>query len=601
MRNRIRGAAAGFEPFAFTLLAVTPDAHRELREWIARRFAVPGEDTDKTRSLSDAVAENVRPGDALYLGMTHTRFSAGVREVLRQFHGTDPGFTLIAIQMTTPYAPLVHAGLARSIVTSWSGDSYYTPGPNPVFQRAWASGVEFEHWSILSLAQRLAAGARGLEWTTTRSLLGSDMERDNAALVRRVGDDTLLVRSLVPDVGIVHAAAADPQGNALVSPPLMEGLSGALAARRGTIVTAEKIVDPAFIRAHAHLARIPASCVSAVVEAPMGGHPGGMLPTGIEGIEAYGEDYEFWVEMRRAARDPADMDTWIKEWVLDCETHAEYIARLGSPRVEGLRKRNRPESWREEVESLDVDLDAPATAVEWAIAAASRVLKMRAPAIGATAMLAGAGMANLAAWLAAYDLAAAGHLLNLVAEMGLVGYWPRPADPMLFNQRNFPTCTMLADIDTALGVIIGGARARSLGSMGAAQVDRFGNINSTLVPGESLLMGSGGANDVATCATETVLTMAQSRERFLERVPYVTAPGERVVALVSTLGVYEKDQGELVLTRVFGSDVGEAVRECRALCGWDLRVARDVSVTMGPSAEELRTLRLLDPQGWFRT
>ncbi|MCA1831180.1 MAG: hypothetical protein LC750_00265 [Actinobacteria bacterium] len=576
------------------------EADPEMRDWIARRFAVPSTGTDKVRSLSDAVAENVRPGDAVYLAMTHTRFSAGVRELLRQFHNADPGFTLVAIQMSTPFSPVVHAGLARKIVTSWSGDSYYTPGPNPIYQRAWKSGVEFEHWSILSLAQRLAAGARGLAWTTTRSILGSSMEIDNASLIRRVDDETLLLQSLVPDVAIVHAAAADVHGNALVSPPLMEGLAGCLSARRGTIVTAEKIVDSSFIRSHAHLARIPASSVCAVVEAPLGGHPGGMLPTGIEGIESYGEDYEFWVEMRRAGRDPADMDAWIKEWILDCDSHAEYVSRLGAQRVDALRRRNRPESWREEVDALDLDLDAPPSAVEWAIAAASRALKKRASVTGATAMLAGAGMANLAAWLAAYDLAAAGHAVDLVAEMGLIGYWPRPGDPMLFNQRNFPTCTMLADIDTAIGIVVGGGAARSLGSLGAAQVDKFGNVNSTLIPGETFLMGSGGANDVARCATETVLTVTQSRERFLDRVPYVTAPGDRVTTLVSTLGVYEKDRRELVLTAVFGSDTDEAVRECRERCGWDLRVARDVASVAPPTTEELRTLRLLDPKGWFR-
>src|SRR5438309_5044876 len=125
----------------------------DLREWIERRFAVPQPATDKVRSLSDAVSEGVKPGDAVHLGMTHTRGGAGVWELLRQFHGTDPGFTLLAVQVSSGYAPLVHAGLARKIVTSWAGDSYYTPGPNPVYQRAWAAGVEFDHWSILTFAQ----------------------------------------------------------------------------------------------------------------------------------------------------------------------------------------------------------------------------------------------------------------------------------------------------------------------------------------------------------------------------------------------------------------------------------------------------------------
>ena len=575
----------------------------ETREWVDRRFAVPEPREDKVRSLSEAVGEGVRAGDTLHLGMTHTRGSAAVWEVLRRFHGGDPGFTLLGVQVSSGYAPLVHAGLARKIVTSWAGDSYLTPGPNPVYQRAWANGVEFEHWSILTFAQRLAAGARGLAWTTTRSLKGSTMEQDNAALIRDLGDGTLAIRSLVPDVSIFHAPAADPQGNVLVSPPLMEGLSGALAARRGAIVTVDKVVDPAFVREHAHLTRIPAAAVRAVVKAPLGGHPGGLRPAGIEGVEAYGEDYDFWVDIRRASRDPALMDAWIKEWVLDCETHDRYLDRLGAGRIAELRRRARPDSWRQDLESVlpAVALDEPPNAIETAIVAASRVLKGKVRATGATAMLAGAGMANLAAWLAAYDLASEGTVVDLVAEMGLVGYWPRPGEPMLFNQRNFPTCTMLADIDTTLSIVVGGGNARSVGSLGAAQVDRFGNINSTLIPETQLLMGSGGANDVATCATESVVAVAQSKERTPERVPYVTAPGERVTALVSTLGVYEKDQGEFVLAAVFGDDTDALARECRERCGWDLRIARDLRVEAGPSREELRTLRLLDPHGWFRS
>jgi acyl CoA:acetate/3-ketoacid CoA transferase beta subunit len=172
---------------------------------------------------------------------------------------------------------------------------------------------------------------------------------------------------------------------------------------------------------------------------------------------------------------------------------------------------------------------------------------------------------------------------------------------MLFNQRNFPSCTMLADIDTTLSLVIGGGNARSVGSLGAAQVDKRGNINSTLIPGETLLMGSGGANDVATCATETVLVVSQSKERYLDRVPYVTAPGDRVTRLVSTLGVYEKDQGEFVLAGVFDSDTTAAAKECRERCGWDLKVARQVETLPPPSTEEIRTLRVFDPQGWFRS
>jgi acyl CoA:acetate/3-ketoacid CoA transferase alpha subunit/acyl CoA:acetate/3-ketoacid CoA transferase beta subunit len=570
----------------------------ELSEWIERRFAVPSVRASKVTTLSDAVATHVRPGDRVHLGLTHARGSAAHWELLRQHIGTEPGFELCAVQMTTPQTPFVHAGLARKVVTSWAGDSYWGPAPSPVYQRAWKAGLEFEQWSILTFAQRLAAGARGVALTTTRALANSSMETDLG--LQRAPDGSVLIPALVPDVSLVHAPAADENGNVLFSPPLFESLNGALAAMRGAVVTVDRVVDASFVREHAHMARLPASAVAAVVEAPLGAHPGGLLPTGIDGVQPYGEDWEFWVELRKAGKDPATLDEWIKEWIVGPGSHEGYVAKLGQARVAALRERSEPDAWRAQLETFG-DFDAPPNAIETAIVAAARVLAERIEVGGLNTMLAGAGMANLAAWLAAYDLAERGTHVDLVAEMGLVGYWPRPGEPILFNQRNFPTCTMLTEIDIALGVLVGGARARSIGALGAAQVDRHGNINSTCVPGSHLLMGSGGANDVITCATESVVLATQSKERFLERVPYVTGPGDRVSALVSTLGIYRRDaDGEFVLTEVFGSEVAAAVRECRERCGWDLRVAPGVAAASAPTRAEVRMLRLMDPKGWFR-
>src|SRR5437879_190436 len=133
----------------------------EVESLLARRFRIPPSSEDKTMSLRDAVERFVRPGDAIHLGLTHTRGGVALWEILRRFHGTNPGFELLGVQLSSPPSPLVHAGLARRLVTSWAGDSYFAPGPSPVYQRAWKEGIEFEHWSILTYVQRLAAGARG--------------------------------------------------------------------------------------------------------------------------------------------------------------------------------------------------------------------------------------------------------------------------------------------------------------------------------------------------------------------------------------------------------------------------------------------------------
>ena len=576
-------------------------------ELLEKRFRIPESNEDKTMPLRDAVERFVQPGDAIHLGLTHTRGGVGAWEILRRFHGRDPGFTLLGVQVTTPAAPLVHAGLVRKVVTSWAGDSYFAPGPSPVYQRAWQDGVEFEHWSILTYVQRLAAGARGLAWATTKSLAGSSMARENRGSYREWEPGLGMVAALVPDVSVFHAVAADRGGNVVLTPPLMENVYGALAARRGAIVTVEKVVDASVIREHAHLVRLPASAVAAVVEAPLGGHPGGLSTGGLAGelaaIEPYGDDYEFWADLREAGRDPAAMDAWTKQWVLDVASHEAYRALLGSTRMDRLRRRGRPEGWREDLDAAleGVDLHAPPTPEERAVVAASRALQSRIRERGYRTLLAGAGMSNLAAWLAAYELAEDGVAIDLAAEMGLVGYWPHAGEPMLFNQRNFPTCTMLADIDWTMSILVGGAQARAIGALGAAQLDKAANINSTVIPGERLLMGSGGANDVATCAAETVVTAVQTRDRFLEQVPYVTAPGDRIGVVVTQCGVYEKDDGELVLTGVYDEDVEGGVREARERCGWDLRTAREVRTILPPTDDELLTLRLMDPHGWFRS
>ena len=104
-----------------------------------------------------------------------------------------------------------------------------------------------------------------------------------------------MVSALSPDVSIFHAPAADAAGNVVLTPPLMENVYGALAAKRGAIVTVERVVDPSVIRDHAHLVRLPSSAVCAVVEAPLGGHPGGLSVDGLTGelssLVQYGDDY----------------------------------------------------------------------------------------------------------------------------------------------------------------------------------------------------------------------------------------------------------------------------------------------------------------------
>jgi len=154
------------------------------------------------------------------------------------------------------------------------------------------------------------------------------------------------------------------------------------------------------------------------------------------------------------------------------------------------------------------------------IVAASREIVRAVRERGYRSILCGLGAAHLAAWLAESRLRAEGITVTLLTEVGAAGIRPLPGDPFLFALRNAPTAPMIADTLTVMGMFVGDERARCLGVFGAAQVDRQGNLNTTRLPDGGFLMGSGGANDVASTAQEAIVVARQSRARFVERVNY---------------------------------------------------------------------------------
>jgi glutaconate CoA-transferase subunit B len=156
----------------------------------------------------------------------------------------------------------------------------------------------------------------------------------------------------------------------------------------------------------------------------------------------------------------------------------------------------------------------------------------------------------------------------------------------------------------------------TLGFIGGAQVDRFGNLNTTYVGprGRAVrLPGSGGAPDIASLARRHVVIMAHERRRFVERVDYVTSPGHGEggdwraraglpgggpSAVITTLGLFRFDGAtrEMVLA---SAHPGVMVEEVQAETGWPLRLADRVTETPAPSADELAMIRRFDPQGFW--
>lgn len=546
----------------------------------------------KVAPLADLVAREVRPGDAIHVFCGHTRWNPAATEVIRQWWGRDPGFELSMLSLSSLGTLWFRGGLVRRVVTGYSGDVFPNFTPNPVFGEAYLSGrVEVEHWSFLTFAQRLEAAARGLPAVVTGSLVGSDMAaNDGFTVVDGPHGPVALLDPYAPDVALVHAAVADRAGNLAFHPPLLEGLWGALAARRGVIATAEQIVED--IRPWSHLVKVPAHRTLGVAECRFGAHPGGLYGT-FTPAAPYGEDLAFWEEVRDVSRTDG-FDDWIRRWVLEVPDHDAYLAQLGADRLAALAARAEPGSWRDDEAAHPPDLDAPVNDWERAAVHGARVLAARILATGADAALAGAGVANLAAWLGVRQARAAGSSCVLTAELGLWSYEPTPADPFVFNHRAFPSAVMLSDASDVLGTVVRGPGTRTIGCLGAALVDREGNIDSTVIPGRAFLVGSGGGNDVASGADEVVVVTTLTPRRTMLEVPYITSPGDRVSHLVTDLGVFTRRDGRLVLTAV--ADTVEAVT---AVCGWEVEVADELDQLPPVTPSDVEPLRRWDPRGLF--
>ena len=549
-------------------------------------------------TLEDAVAHHLHPGDTVQVLCGHSRWTAAARQMARQFWGTDAGFTLVMLSLSSLGALFFRGGMVRKVVTTYSGDTFPTYTPNPIFQEAYSSGaVEVEHWSILTFTQRLEAAARGLPAMVTGSLQGSSMAANADFTVADTAFGPVgLLAPLVPDVTLVHGAVADREGNVALSEPLLEGVWGAWAARRGVVATVERVVEN--LEGLGHRVKIPAHRVLAVVEAPYGAHPGGLYAPGLP-VGSYGEDIPFWGEARAATR--GDLDAWARRWVLEPATHDDYLQRLGRDRLDWLSSRTDPGSWRQDAEAHPVDETVPVSKWERAAAFGARELEAVASGHDADAVLAGAGVANLAAWVAVARARTRGSALRLTAELGLWGYTPTPADPYIFNHRVFPGSPLLADASTVLGMVVGGPGTRTIACLGAAEVDRDGNLNSTLIPGGPFLVGSGGANDVASRAAACVVVALARPDRLVERVGFVTSPGVRVTSVVTDLGVLRRIDGALRVAAVpSGPDpVAERVRALVAACGWDVAVAGSVSELEPVTTDEVLALRRYDPERLF--
>jgi glutaconate CoA-transferase subunit B len=197
----------------------------------------------------------------------------------------------------------------------------------------------------------------------------------------------------------------------------------------------------------------------------------------------------------------------------------------------------------------------------------------------------------------------------LIYESGTIGSKPAVLPLSIGDGELADTADAVVSVPEMFAYWLQGGRI-DLGFLGAAQIDKYANINTTVIGGtyqkpKVRLPGAGGAPEIAASCKEVLITLRQNKRAFVEKLDFVTSlghgsgnrsrdelrlPGKGPTAVITDLGILTPDPKtkELTLTSVHpGITVDKVVAET----GWPLRVAPQISTTEPPTERELRVLR----------
>jgi glutaconate CoA-transferase, subunit B len=185
----------------------------------------------------------------------------------------------------------------------------------------------------------------------------------------------------------------------------------------------------------------------------------------------------------------------------------------------------------------------------------------------------------------------------LVYESGTIGAKPSELPLSIGDGELAETADSVVSVPEMFAYWLQGGRI-DVGFLGAAQIDRHGNLNSTVIGDYDSptvrLPGGGGAPEIATSCKDVFVMLRQSPRTFVERLDFTTSVGDGVRVVITDLGILEPVDGELTLV---ATHPGVSADDARAATGWDLRVADDLRETRAPTEEELDALRSLRTKG----
>jgi glutaconate CoA-transferase subunit B len=211
-----------------------------------------------------------------------------------------------------------------------------------------------------------------------------------------------------------------------------------------------------------------------------------------------------------------------------------------------------------------------------------------------TVCFVGIGLPSLAANLARRTHAPG---CVLVYESGTIGAKPATLPLSIGDGELAETADAVVSVPEMFAYWLQGRRINT-GFLGAAQIDRHGNLNSTVIGDYATpkvrLPGGGGAPEIALGVENVFVMLRHSRRSFVRKLDFVTTLGDNVRVVVTDLGILEPRDGELSLVALHP---GVTVDDVVAATGWELRVAEDVHETAPPTADELAAVRALDATG----
>jgi glutaconate CoA-transferase subunit A len=283
--------------------------------------------------MSEAIARYVPDGSSVAIGLALEPlipFAAG-HEIIRQ---RRRNLTLIGPISDILFDQLIGAGCVEKVVAAWVGN--VSEGLAHCYRRAIEQGIPrplvTEEHSNFSIGLALLAASLDSPYIPTRSLLGSDLPRQNPAL--RIepspidGTPLLLVPAIRPDVTILHVQRSDEQGNAHCWGNVGIGEEAMLAAR-DVIIVAEEIVPRDIIISDPNRVIGPSFKVRAVVHEPWGAHP--------STVQGYcNRDHAYYHDYHVRTRTREGFANWLEEWVMALPDRAAYVQKLGPERLRGL-------------------------------------------------------------------------------------------------------------------------------------------------------------------------------------------------------------------------------------------------------------------------